>query len=442
MIKKTIQKIFFIYLVIITNASALIEIDITEGNREPLPIAVTNFFYAEDAIKDIDQISIDVSKVISADLERSGLFKSIDQEAFIQKTASMHIRPRHEDWRLINAQALVTGELEVDNDKLRVEFRLWDTFAEKEIEALVLITTIDNWRRISHMIADKIYERLTGEEGYFDTRILYVSENGPKNNRIKKLAIMDQDSFNHRYLTSGKELVLTPRFNPVKQEITYLSYFKNLPRVYLLDIQTGIQEVVGDFPGMTFAPRFSPDGEKIIMSLARDGNSDIYVMDIKSRVVERLTDSPAIDTSPSYSPDGKKITFNSDRGGSQQIYVMDNKGRNQTRISRGTGNYATPVWSPRGDLIAFTKNFQGRYFIGVMRTDGTGERLLTENWYQEAPSWSSNGRVLIFYRETKADDTGKGHSSSLWSIDLTGFNERKIETPEDASDPSWSRLIQ
>ena len=432
----------FFYLIIITNASALIEIDITEGNREPLPIAVTNFFYAEDAIKDLDQISIDVSKVISADLERSGLFKSIDQEAFIQKTASMHIRPRHEDWRLINAQALVTGELEIDNDKLRVEFRLWDTFAEKEIEALVLITTIDNWRRISHMIADKIYERLTGEEGYFDTRILYVSENGPKNNRIKKLAIMDQDSFNHRYLTSGKELVLTPRFNPVKQEITYLSYFKNLPRVYLLDIQTGIQEVVGDFPGMTFAPRFSPDGEKIIMSLARDGNSDIYVMDIKSRVVERLTDSPAIDTSPSFSPDGKKITFNSDRGGSQQIYVMDNKGRNQTRISRETGNYATPVWSPRGDLIAFTKNFQGRYFIGVMRTDGTGERLLTENWYQEAPSWSSNGRVLIFYRETKADDTGKGHSSSLWSIDLTGFNERKIETPEDASDPSWSRLIQ
>ena len=441
MINKALR-VFFFLIVISTNAFALIEIDITEGNREPLPIAITNFFYDDNSSKNLDKVSIDISKVISADLERSGLFRSIDQDAFIQKTASMHIRPRHEDWRLINAQALVTGELTIEKDKLRVEFRLWDTFAEKEIEALVLITTIDNWRRISHMIADKIYERLTGEEGYFDTRILYVSENGPKNNRIKKLAIMDQDSFNHRYLTSGKELVLTPRFNPVKQEITYLSYFKNLPRVYLLDIQTGIQEVVGDFPGMTFAPRFSPDGDKIIMSLARDGNSDIYVMDLKSRVVERLTDSPAIDTSPSYSPDGKKITFNSDRGGSQQIYVMDNKGRNQKRISRGTGNYATPVWSPRGDLIAFTKNFQGRYFIGVMRIDGTGERLLTENWYQEAPSWSSNGRVLIFYRETKADDTGEGHSSSLWSIDLTGFNERKIETPEDASDPSWSRLIQ
>ena len=342
----------------------------------------------------------------------------------------------------IRWQGLLTGEISIEDDRLRVEFRLWDTFAEKEIEGLVLITTIDNWRRISHMIADKIYERLTGEEGYFDTRIVYVAEEGPKNKRIKKLAIMDQDGANHKFLTSGKELVLTPRFNPVRQEITYLSYFKNLPRVYLLNIQTGIQEVVGDFPGMTFAPRFSPDGGKIIMSLAREGNSDLYVMDLTNRVVERLTDSPAIDTSPSYSPDGKKITFNSDRGGSQQIYVMDSNGRNQKRISKQGGNYATPVWSPRGDLIAFTKFYQGQCFIGVMRTDGSGERLLTENWYQEAPSWSSNGRVLIFYRETKANDAGDGHSSSIWSIDLTGFNERKLITPVDASDPSWSKLIQ
>lgn len=441
------MRILFTFLVLInflsiTNSFAIIEIDITEGNREPLPIAITNFFYDSEFEDELQKISVDMKDVMAADLERSGLFKPIDKNAFIQKSRSMHIKPRFEDWRLINSQALVTGELQIESDKLRVEFRLWDTFGEKEIEALVLITTIENWRRISHMIADKIYERLTGESGYFDTRILYVSESGPKNKRIKKLAIMDQDTHNHRYLTSGKELVLTPRFNPVKQEITYLSYFKNLPRVYLLDIQTGIQEVVGDFPGMTFAPRFSPDGNKIIMSLAREGNSDLYVMDMNSRIVERLTDSPAIDTSPSYSPDGKKVTFNSDRGGSQQIYVMDSKGRNQTRISRGTGNYATPVWSPRGDLIAFTKNFKGRYYIGVMRTDGSGERLLTENWYQEAPSWSSNGRVLIFYRETAANDKGEGHSSSIWSIDLTGFNERKVNTPEDASDPSWSRLIQ
>ena len=441
MIKKLLL-ILGISFLFISNSWSMIEIDITEGNREPLPLAITEFFYNNDEKDVLAEISTNMRSVMSADLERSGLFKSINKEAFIQDNQSMHLRPRFEDWRLIKAQGLITGDLSLEGEKLKVEFRLWDTLAEKEIEALVLITTQQNWRRVSHMIADKIYERLTGEEGYFDTRIVYVSEEGPKNKRVKKLAIMDQDSFNHRFLTSGKELVLTPRFNPVRQEITYLSYFKNLPRVYLLDIQTGIQEVVGDFPGMTFAPRFSPDGNKIIMSLAREGNSDIYVMDMVTRIVERLTDNPAIDTSPSYSPDGQRITFNSDRGGSQQIYVMDSNGRNQKRISKGSGNYATPVWSPRGDLIAFTKNFQGQYFIGVMRVDGTGERLLTENWYQEAPSWSSNGRVLIFYRETKADDEGKGHSSSIWSIDLTGFNERKIPTPNDASDPSWSKLIQ
>ena len=434
---------YLLPLILFTNISyAIIEIDITEGNREPLPLAISEFFHDNNSEIIEKKITENIRTVISDDLERSGLFSSIDGKAFIQNNRAMHLKPRFADWRLIKAQGLLTGELSIEEDRLRVEFRLWDTFAEKEIEGLVLITTIDNWRRISHMIADKIYERLTGEEGYFDTRIVYVAEEGPKNKRIKKLAIMDQDGANHKFLTSGKELVLTPRFNPVRQEITYLSYFKNLPRVYLLNIQTGIQEVVGDFPGMTFAPRFSPDGGKIIMSLAREGNSDLYVMDLTTRVVERLTDSPAIDTSPSYSPDGKKITFNSDRGGSQQIYVMDSNGRNQKRISKQGGNYATPVWSPRGDLIAFTKFYQGQYFIGVMRTDGSGERLLTENWYQEAPSWSSNGRVLIFYRETKANDAGDGHSSSIWSIDLTGFNERKIITPVDASDPSWSKLIQ
>ena len=440
---KQIQYILILSLCLVNNALALIEIDITEGNREPLPIAISDFFYDERDSSKLSSISVNLSNVVKADLERCGLFEPINKDAFIQNNSAMHLRPRFEDWRLIKSQALVTGKLKiVDGDKLRVEFRLWDTLAEKEIEALVLITTLDNWRRISHMISDKVYERLTGERGYFDTRILYVSESGPKNQRIKKLAIMDQDGANHRHLTSGKELVLTPRFNPTKQEITYLSYFKNLPRVYLLNIETGNQEVVGDFPGMTFAPRFSPDGSKIIMSLAKDGNSDIYVMDLKSRVVTRLTTNSAIDTSPSYSPDGKKITFNSDRGGSQQIYVMDNDGRNQKRISNKGGNYATPVWSPRGDLIAFTKNFKGSYAIGVMRTNGEGERLLTENWYQEAPSWSPNGRVLTFYRETPANEAGQGHSSTLWSIDLTGFNERKIDTPQDGSDPSWSNLLQ
>ena len=307
--------------------------------------------------------------------------------------------------------------------------------------ALAFTTVPDNWRRIGHIISDKIYERLTGEKGYFDTRIIYVAEEGPKTKRIKKLAIMDQDSYNVKYLTLGNELVLTPRFNPTNQMVTYLSYFKNLPRVYLLDIETGIQEVVGDFPGMTFAPRFSPDGKKIIMSFAQDGNSDIYTMDLENRIVERITNHPSIDTSPSFSPNGKFITFNSDRSGFQQIYVMKSDGTNVKRISFGKGLYGTPVWSPRGDLIAFTKLHKGKFYIGVMRTDGTGERLLTENYYQEAPSWSPNGRVLIFYRETKSNNKGEGFSAKLWSIDLTGYNERQVPTETDGSDPSWSSLL-
>ena len=251
--------------------------------------------------------------------------------------------------------------------------------------------------------------------------------------------ILDVATF--KFLTLGNELVLTPRFNPTSQMVTYLSYFRNLPRVYLLDIETGMQEVVGDFPGMTFAPRFSPDGKKIIMSFAKDGNSEIYTMDLENRIVEKITNHPSIDTSPSYSPDGKYICFNSDRSGYQQIYIMKSDGSNVKRISFGRGLYGTPVWSPRGDLIAFTKLHKGKFYIGVMRTDGSGERLLTENFYQEAPSWSPNGRVLIFYRETKTDSKGDGFSAKLWSIDLTGYNERLVNTPTDASDPSWSSLL-
>ena len=372
---------------------------------------------------------------------RSGLFNPLKKNSFVQNPEIAHVKPRFEDWRLIKAQALVTGQVIVSDDKLRVEFRLWDVVAAKEMIALAFSTTPNNWRRVAHIISDKVYQRLTGEEGYFDTRIVYVSETGPKTQRYKKLAIMDQDGANVKYLTLGNELVLTPRFSPKNQLVTYLSYFRNLPRVYLLDIETGVQEVVGDFPGMTFAPRFSPDGKKIIMSFAKDGNSEIYTMNLETRVVEKITDHTSIDTSPSYSPDGKYICFNSDRSGLQQIYVMRSDGSQVKRITFGKGLYVTPVWSPRGDLIAFTKVHKGQFYIGVMRTDGSGERLLTENFYQEAPSWSPNGRVLIFYRETKSDSEGKGFSAKLWSIDLTGYNERLIETETDGSDPSWSSLL-
>ena len=434
-----------IYFLTASYSNALIKVDITRGNLDPLPIAVSPLHVDKESekVKDIDvkKLGENISSIIEKNFRSTGLFNPLKKEAFVQKPDIAHLKPRFEDWRLIKAQALVTGKLSTKNNKLKVEFRLWDLTASKEMVALAFTTTPSNWRRVAHIISDKIYERLTGENGYFDTRIIYVSEEGPKNQRIKKLAIMDQDGANTKYLTLGNELVLTPRFSPSNQMVTYLSYFRNLPRVYLLDIETGKQEVVGNFPGMTFAPRFSPDGKKIIMSFAKDGNSDIFTMDLNTRVVERITEHSSIDTSPSYSPDGKYICFNSDRSGLQQIYVMKSDGSNVKRITFGDGIYGTPVWSPRGDLIAFTKVRKGRFYIGVMRSDGTGERLLTENFYQEAPSWSPNGRVLVFYRETKSGAQGKGFTAKLWSIDITGYNERKISTETDASDPSWSSLL-
>ena len=445
---KLLTIICLLFLLKTTNSYSLIEVDITRGNLNPLPVAVSPLSQDKKSKIEfqrelnLDDIGSEISKVVENNLKQSGLFNPLSKDAFLQKPDIAHLKPRFEDWALIKAQALITGKVSVNNGKLKVEFILWDVLAGREMfKPFVLTTVPNNWRRVGHMITDIVYERLTGEKGYFDTRIIYVSEEGLKTQRVKKLAIMDQDGFNTKYLTLGNELVLTPRFNPKNQMVTYLSYFRNLPRVYLLDIETGIQEVVGDFPGMTFAPRFSPDGKKIIMSFAKDGKSDIYAMDLENRIVEQITNHPSIDTSPSYSPDGKYITFNSDRSGYQQIYVMKSDGSNVKRISFGNGLYGTPVWSPRGDLIAFTKLHKRKFYIGVMRTDGKGERLLTENFYQEAPSWSPNGRVLIFYRETKTNEKGEGFSAKLWSIDLTGYNERLVETETDASDPSWSSLL-
>ena len=422
-----------------TGARAELRIDITRGTVEPLPIAVTEFVGAS---AQENQFGRDIADVITADLERSGLFKAVDPKAFIQSAAAVNVLPRFGDWRVINAQALVNGRIEVLGDgRLKIEFRLWDVFAEQQMVGRAYTTVPNNWRRVAHIVADAIYQRITGEAGYFDTQIVYISESGPPNRRVKRLAIMDQDGANHQFLTQGNELVLTPRFSPSRREITFLSYFRNTPRVYIFDLDTGRQEILGDFPGMTFAPRFSPDGKKVIMSMAKDGNSDIFTMELSTRVVKRLTKHSAIDTSPSFAPDGERVVFNSDRGGTQQIYTMDADGRNVKRISYGDGRYATPVWSPRGDLIAFTKMKGGRFFIGVMGVDGSGERLLTEAFLVEAPTWAPNGRVLMFFREDPSGAEGKGTRSRLYTIDLTGYNEREVVTPLDASDPAWSPLI-
>lgn len=429
---------FIVVVRAVAPATAELRIDITQGTVKPLPIAVTNFL---GTMPDEARLGRDVSGVVSADLERSGLFKSIDRQAFIQTAESLSTLPQFVSWRVINAQALVQGRAQVVEDgRLRVEFRLWDVFAEQQMEGLAYTAEKAGWRRVAHLIADAVYKRITGEDGYFDTRIVYIAERGPPDRRVKRLAIMDQDGENHKFLTEGHNLVLTPRFSPTLQEITYLSYFRNTPRVYLFNIDTARQEILGEFQGMTFAPRFSPDGKRVIMSMARDGNSEIYAMDLSTRAVKQLTSHSAIDTSPSYAPDGRQVVFNSDRGGSQQLYVMDSGGGNVRRISYGNGRYATPTWSPRGDLIAFTKIRSGHFYIGVMRPDGSGERQLAEGFLVEGPTWAPNGRVLMYFRQEPSDAKGKGGRSRLFSIDLTGHNEREIVTPLDASDPAWSPL--
>ena len=413
-------------------AHALVEIDVNKGNIEPLPIAITDFLAS-------DQIGAEITSIIAADLQRSGLFAPIDKGAFIEKISNPVAAPRVEDWKVINAQALVTGRVTQESDgRLRAEFRLWDTFAGQQLIGEQFFANKANTRRVAHIIADAIYERLTGEKGYFDTRVVFIDESGPKNARKKRLAIMDQDGAGVRYLSDGRAITLTPRFSPTRQEITYMSYESGQPRVYLLQIETGQRELVGNFPGMTFAPRFSPDGQKVIMSLLReDGNSNVYTMDLRSRTTTRLTESNSIDTSPSYSPDGGRVVFTSDRGGQPQIYVMGADGSGQTRISFGGGSYSTPVWSPRGDLIAFTKQSGGEFQIGVMKTDGSGERILSSGFQQEGPTWAPNGRYIMFFREA----AGSG-GPRLYSIDLTGRNEQAIPTQNFASDPAWSPLLE
>jgi len=415
-------------------AYAVLEVDITQGNIQPLPIAIPDF---APGLGIDPEAAREISQVVTNDLQSSGLFAPIDQAAFIERNLDMNSVPRFADWQAINAQGLVVGHIGASNGKLRAEFRLWDVLSGKQLVGEQVFARPQEARRLGHIIADAIYERITGEKGYFDTRIVFVDETGPKNNRMKRLAIMDQDGHNVRLLTTGKNLVLTPRFSPSTQEITYMSYEGGSPRVYLLNIETGQKEVVGSFPGMTFAPRFSPDGQRIVMSLERGGNANLFTMDLRSRQTTQLTDTSAIDTAPCYSPDGRHITFETDRDGTKQIYVMDADGANQHRISQGEGSYATPVWSPRGDLIAFTKLLKGQFLIGVMKPDGSGERILTEGFHNEGPTWAPNGRVLMFFR----DSPGAAGGPRLYTIDLTGYNERLVATPAFGSDPAWSPLI-
>src|SRR6478736_5874198 len=413
-------------------AGAQTKLQVTEGNVAPLPIAIPNFVAGSPAD---GEIGVGVAQVITNNLKRSGLFAPIDQAAFIEKIVNIDAAPQFQSWKTINAQALVTGRMTRQGDgRLKAEFRLWDVTSGQQLTGQQYFTSPEYWRRIAHIISDQIYERLTGDKGYFDSRVVFVDETGSKERRVKRLALMDQDGANVRYLTRGSDLVLTPRFSPSTQEITYMEFGQGDPRVYLFNIETGQREIVGNFPGMSFAPRFSPDGQRVIMSLQQGGNANLFVMDLRSKQTTRLTDTPAIDTAPCYSPDGSRICFESDRGGSQQIYVMSANGGAAQRISFGEGNHSTPVWSPRGDYIAFTGQARGNFSIGILKPDGSGERVLTQGFHNEGPTFAPNGRVLMFFR-----DVGQG--PSLYTIDITGRNELKVPTPSYASDPAWSPLL-
>ncbi|MFL6813371.1 MAG: Tol-Pal system beta propeller repeat protein TolB [Bradyrhizobium sp.] len=411
---------------------------VTEGNVAPLPIAIPDFVAGSPAD---GEVGIGVTQVITNNLRRSGLFAPIDQAAFIERIVNIDAAPQFQSWKSINAQALVTGRMTRQGDgRLKAEFRLWDIASGQQLIGQQYYTSPEYWRRIAHIISDQIYQRLTGDKGYFDSRVVFVDETGSKERRVKRLALMDQDGANVRYLTRGSDLVLTPRFSPSTQEITYMEFGQGDPRVYLFNIETGQREIVGNFPGMSFSPRFSPDGQRVIMSLQQGGNSNLFVMDLRSKSTTRLTDTPAIDTSPSYAPDGTRICFESDRGGKPQIYVMAATGGPAQRISFSKddagGSYSTPVWSPRGDYIAFTKQGGGQFSIGIMKPDGSGERLLTSGFHNEGPTFAPNGRVVMFFR-----DPGGNAGPSLFTVDISGRNEQRVPTPGFASDPAWSPLL-
>lgn len=411
-------------------AQAQTEIDITGGRIDPLPIAIAPFLAGGGA----EESAATIAGVATNNLGRSGYFAPIDPQTFIEQISSFEQMPNFASWRQVQAKALVAGQAFLDGDKLRVEFRLWDVNTGQQLAAQQFTSSPKNARRIGHMISDIIYKAMTGIDGYFDTRVVFVSEQGPKDKRVKTLFIMDQDGFNPRPLTDGTDLVLTPRFSPSTNEITYMSFGSGDPRVYLMNIDTRQREIVGEFPNMSFAPRFSPDGQRVIMSLQEGGNANIFELDLRSRQLRQLTNLPAINTAPCYSPDGSQITFESDRGGTQQIYVMNADGSNQVRISFGEGRYSTPVWSPDGSHIAFTKQGRGKFAIGVMKPDGSGERILTEGYHNEGPTWAPNSRVIMFFRDTQGESGGP----QLWSVDITGYNEQRVPVEGFSSDPAWS----
>jgi TolB protein len=435
-------KLFTLFIILTTRPlnSQPLEIDVTKGVIEPLPVAITKFNYKSVKEK---IVSKDIYEVISNDLNNSGLFRQISNKAFLQSEEEVFFQPLFKDWSLIDANLIVSGRVTLNNNELLANIKLWDVYREK----LILSKKIgginkDNWRTLAHIISNLVYQRVTGEKGYFDTKLVYISEERSKNIISKKIAIMDYDGNNHQYLTNGKNLVITPRFSPDGKKIAYLSFSNKKPTVYLLDLLSKKEKILGNFSGMSFAPRFSPDGKKLIFSLTKKGSTNIFIQNLDENNINQVTNNRHINTSPSFSPDSKLIVFSSDRSGKQNLYIKKinkNLTEKAIRISFGEGNYATPVWSPRGDYIAFTKTYKGEFYIGLIKKDGSGERIISKGYLTESPSWSPNGRTLVFNKILK--DYNNNLKSNIYTIDITGNLERKIITPKQASDPDWGPSI-
>jgi TolB protein len=408
---------------------ALVRITVTGANFTPLPIAIPDFSSMDPTF------GREVSDIVRANLRRSGLFAPIDLGSLPAQVGDVNQTPEFGPWRASGADALVTGQVDRAG-QIQSAVRVWDTQAAQQIVGQSYSADPNSWRRIAHIVSDAIYASLTGEGGYFDTRIVYVAESGPKANRTKRLAIMDQDGANVQYLTQGRTLALTPRFSPNQQMITYMNFEAGQPQVYILNLATGQQQRLGSFGQMTFSPRFSPDGSTIVFSVEQGGTTNIYAMPLGGQQPVQLTSGSAIDTGPSFSPDGSRIVFESDRGGSQQIYIMSAPGGGAQRISYGEGSYSTPVWSPKGDYIAFTKRHSGQFHIGIMQPDGSGERVLVSAYHAEGPTWAPNGRVLMYF-----SDPGGNDGARLYTVDIWGRNNQLIPTETFASDPAWSPLL-
>lgn len=427
--------IAFLLTLIAVPAQAELTIRFTDGEIEPMPFAVPNFIDQGGA----GELAQNIARVVASDLQGTGLFREVGAQAYISQVTSFDGPIAYADWQAINTQALITGAVQAGGGQIIVKFRVFDIFSGAQLgDGLQFAGTPATWRRMAHKVADAVYSRITGEGPYFDSRIVYVAESGPKNQRQKRLAVMDYDGANVQYLTDSASIVLAPRFSPSGDRILFTSYASGFPQIYLMDVGTLAIRSLGEQPGtMTFSPRFSPDGNRVAFALERDGNSDLYMLDLASGQLSQLTNSPSIETAPSFSPDGTQIVFESDRSGNQQIYIMSANGGEATRVSNGRGRYGTPVWSPRGDMIAFTKQNEGRFHIGVMMTNGGEERLLTSSFLDEGPTWAPNGRVIMFTRET----AGAAGQAQLFSVDVTGRNLRQIVTEGPASDPAWSPLL-